>query len=160
MSESAEELYSLLIPLDGMRLLLPRACIAEVIGYHSPVPVEGCPPWLLGYADWSGRAIPVVSFEGSAGRPVAELGARCKIVIVQAIGGQLAIPHFGVVAQGFPQLVRVSRDVLSVDDTQKFAEDDVSLCQLQMLNERPLIPDLERLEAMIHAALAQRTLTV
>ncbi len=160
MSESAEELYSLLIPLDGMRLLLPRACITEVIGYHSPVPVEGCPPWLLGYADWSGRAIPVISFEGSGGRPVAELGARCKVAIVQAIGGQLVIPFFGIVAQGFPQLVRVSRDVLSVDESQEFSEEDVSLCQLQMLNERPLVPDLERLESMIHAALSQRAMTV
>ena len=159
MSESSEELYSLLIPLEDMRLLLPRACIAEVIGYHSPVPVQDCPPWLLGYVDWSGRAIPVISFEGIDDKPIAEHGARCKVAIVQGISGKLAIPHFGIVAQGFPQLVRVSRDVLRVDESSGFDPADVKLCQLEMLNERPLVPNLERIEAMIHEALSRRAIS-
>jgi chemosensory pili system protein ChpC len=159
MTESAEELYSLLIPLDNMRLLLPRTCVAEVIGYHSPVPVEDCPHWFLGYLDWSGRAVPVVSFEAIDGGPVAEHGARSKVAILQGISGKLAIPFFGVVAQGFPQLVRVSRDVLRLDETVTFEGEDVKLCRLKMLNEQPVIPNLERIESMIRDALSKRVVS-
>jgi len=34
LSNLSEELYSLLVPLVGERLLVPRACVAEVIGYR------------------------------------------------------------------------------------------------------------------------------
>ena len=159
MNESAEEIYSLLIPLDNTRLLLPRICVSEVIGYHSPVPVEDCPHWFLGYVDWSGRAIPVVSFEALEGGPVAEQGARCKIAILQGISGKLAIPFFGFVTQGFPQLVRVSRDVLRLDQTVAFEAEDVKLCRLGMLNEQPVVPNLERIESMIRDALSKRAVS-
>jgi len=34
LSNLSDELYSLLVPLVGERLLVPRACVAEVIGFH------------------------------------------------------------------------------------------------------------------------------
>ena len=49
MSERIAEVYSLLIPLADSRLLVPRACVAEVIGYQSPSPMESAPPWYLGW---------------------------------------------------------------------------------------------------------------
>jgi hypothetical protein len=36
MSDLRDELYSLLVPLAGERLIVPRACVAEVIGYQAP----------------------------------------------------------------------------------------------------------------------------
>ena len=35
MSDRVDELYSLLIPLADARLIVPRACVAEVIGYQT-----------------------------------------------------------------------------------------------------------------------------
>ena len=40
MTERIAEVYSLLIPLADARLLVPRACVAEVIGYQTPSPME------------------------------------------------------------------------------------------------------------------------
>ncbi len=54
-----------------------------------------------------------------------------------------------MLSQGFPQLVRVSSDVVRPDGSRVFAERAPILCQVRMINEAPLIPDLERLEAMI-----------
>ena len=48
MTERIAEVYSLLIPLADARLLVPRACVAEVIGYQTPTPMENAPPWYLG----------------------------------------------------------------------------------------------------------------
>ena len=39
----AHELYSLLIPLAQERLIVPRACVAEVVTWQAPEKMEGTP---------------------------------------------------------------------------------------------------------------------
>ena len=56
---------------------------------------------------------------------------------------------FALVSQGFPQLVRVSSDVVRPDNSRVFPERMPVICQIRMVNETPLVPDLERLEEMI-----------
>lgn len=151
-AEDVEELYSLLVPLDEARLIVPRACVAEVVGYTKPQPLADAPPWLAGSIEWNGRQLPVVSFEVAAGYPSPVQAGRTRVVVFNAITGELKPPYFGLLTQGFPQLVRVNPDVLATDD-EAFPEDSPIVCRIRMLNEYPLIPDLERLEQMIVAAL-------
>ena len=68
MSDLREELYSLLVPLAGERLIVPRACVAEVISYQTPAEMTNAPPWYAGLVSWSGRNVPIVSFEGAFGQ--------------------------------------------------------------------------------------------
>ena len=42
MSAETEELYSLLVPLSEDRLIVPRACVAEVVRYSKTANKEGC----------------------------------------------------------------------------------------------------------------------
>jgi chemosensory pili system protein ChpC len=147
-----DELYSLLVPLNGQRLLLPRTCVAEVIGYNAPISVEGTPDWFLGRVNWSGRNIPLVSFEGAMGEDVPDLLGRARIAILHAIGGRLKPPAYGILTLGFPQLIKVNAKVLSTDPQGVFGARSPVVCRVNMLNERPLIPDLNRLEEMIAQA--------
>ena len=62
---------------------------------------------------------------------------------------KLPAGHFGIATQGFPQLVRVNPHVIAADNSRAFPERSPVLCQVRMVNELPLIPDLERLEEMI-----------
>jgi chemosensory pili system protein ChpC len=149
MSELRDELYSLLVPLAGERLIVPRACVAEVIGYQTPAEMTNAPPWYVGLVSWSGRNVPVVSFEGAFGQPLPSISTRTRIVIFHAAGGQVKAGYFGMLTQGFPQLVRVNADVVRPDPSRSFAERSPVICQVRMVNETPLIPDLERLEQMI-----------
>ncbi len=149
MSELREELYSLLVPLSGERLLVPRACVAEVIGYQVPSEMANAPPWYLGLVGWSGHSVPVVSFEGAFGQPLPIVGGRTRIVVFHATEGKLSSGFFGILTQGFPQLVRVNAEVLRPDPSRSFAERSPVICQVRMVNETPLIPDLQRLEEMI-----------
>ena len=57
--------------------------------------------------------------------------------------------YFGVVTQGFPQLVRVSPT--SCGRTTRACSPSARpvICQVRMVNESPLVPDFERLEEMI-----------
>ncbi|HEX7116632.1 MAG TPA: chemotaxis protein CheW [Steroidobacter sp.] len=145
----AHELYSLLIPLAHERLIVPRACVAEVVTWQAPERMEGTPPWYLGTIHWSGRPVPVISFEGACGQSLPTPGTRTRIVIFVALGNQIPAGYFGLITQGFPQLVRVNADVVKADPSRTFSERGPVLCQVRMLNESPLIPDFECLEQMI-----------
>ena len=149
MSNLRDELYSLLVPLVGERLIVPRACVAEVIGYQAPAEMTNAPPWYAGLVSWSGRGVPVVSFEGAFGQTLPTVSGRTRIVIFHAPTGALQAGYFGMLTQGFPQLVRVNADVLRPDPSRSFPERSPVICQVRMINETPLIPDLERLEKMI-----------
>jgi chemosensory pili system protein ChpC len=149
MSAQTDELYSLLVPLTEDRLIVPRACVAEVVRFSQPEHEPGASKWMLGTVGWNGRDLPVVSFEGVLDKEIPDPSGRTRIVVFYANTGQLKTGFFGVLTQGFPQLVRVNRDVLSLHTTEGWPTDAPVLCRVKMINEFPLIPDLEKLEAML-----------
>jgi chemosensory pili system protein ChpC len=148
-SSETEELYSLLIPLAEDRLIVPRACVAEVVRFTAPEQEAGAHAWMMGSVNWNGRPLPVVSYEGALGKDVPVTTGRTRIVVFYANTGQLKTGHFGILTQGFPQLVRVNEDVLQLHTTEGWPNDAPVLCRVKMINEFPLIPDLEKLEAML-----------
>ncbi len=148
--EQVHELYSLLIPLTEERLILPRATVAEVIGLQPLEIMPAAPSWYLGTMGWNGRNVPVVSFEGMCGEATAATGGRSRIVVLYCLGHKLDAGFFGIVTQGFPQLVRANPDVVKPDaEGAGFGENSPILCRVRMINETPLVPDLEQLEQMI-----------
>ena len=149
MSERVQEIYSLLVPLAEGRLIVPRACVAEVVGFQVPSEMTGAPPWYIGTVPWNGKAVPLVSFEGACGQNIPPASGRTRVVVFHCLGTRLDGGNFAVVSQGFPQLVRVSSDVVRPDNSRVFAERAPVICQVRMVNETPLVPDLERLEEMI-----------
>jgi chemosensory pili system protein ChpC len=154
-SAEAEELYSLLVPLADDRLIVPRACVAEVVRYTSPTALPGSENWLLGSINWSGRELPVVSFEGTLGKEIPATTGRTRVVVFYSSTGAMKAGHFGVITQGFPQLVRVNREVLKLEAKDGWPESAPVLCQVKMINEYPLVPHLEKLEELIIHETAQ-----
>ena len=155
MSAESEELYSLLIPLAEERLIVPRACVAEVVRFTKPETEEGAHDWMIGTVNWNGRVLPVISFEGALGKEKPAATGRTRIVVFYASTGQLKAGFFGLLTQGFPQLVRVNKDVLQLHTTEGWPQEAPVHCRVKMINEFPLIPDLERLEAMLSRELIQ-----
>jgi chemosensory pili system protein ChpC len=152
------ELYSLLIPLRHERLLVPRMCVAEVIAFADTEKRsdKDAPDWLLGSVEWNGRRVPVISLDGpdaGDGTPSGRRGSRSRIVIFHALGESSRTAYYGVLTQGFPQLVRVNRDVLTRDHETPLPQNQPMLCRVRMVHEFPLIPDLEAIEQRL-AALA------
>jgi chemosensory pili system protein ChpC len=149
MAERISEIYSLLVPLLDGRLIIPRSCVAEVVGFQNPSEMPGAPPWYLGMFAWGSRQIPLISFEGTCGQTIPPLTGRTRVVVLFALGSQIEGGYYGMVSQGFPQLVRVSAEVIRPDPGYVVPEDDPVVCRVRMLNETPWIPDLERLEVLI-----------
>jgi chemosensory pili system protein ChpC len=148
-SSEETELYSLLVPLAEDRLIVPRACVAEVVRFSAPDHEQGAHDWMLGTVNWNGRQLPVVSFEGTLGKEIPAATGRTRIVVFYASTGQLKTGFFGILTQGFPQLVRVNKDVLKLHTAEGWPKDAPVLCRVKMINEFPLIPNLEQLEAML-----------
>ena len=147
------ELYSLLIPLHDERLLVPRICIAEVIAFaETPQKPDGeHPPWYVGDVEWNNRRIPVVSLDQGEHKPNPKRRSRRRVVVFHGLTDHLKGRYYGLLTQGFPQLVRVNKDVLSLDPEYVQDADRPILCRVRMIHEFPLIPDFDALEQMIAA---------
>ncbi len=155
MNAAAEELYSLLVPLAEDRLIIPRACVAEVVRYNKPDQEPGSQNWMLGNINWNGRELPVVAFEGTIGKDIPAVTGRTRIVVFYGSTGKIKSGFFGILTQGFPQLVRVNREVLKLDSTEGWPDGAPVLCRVKMINEYPLVPNLENLESMLAAESVQ-----
>ena len=155
MEHPVEELYSLLVPLHEARLIVPRSCVAEIVRYSSP---ENCdtdsPDWFRGFIDWNNQQVPVVSIEDLCSMPSIEPGGRTRVAIFNGLSETLGGRVFGLLTEGFPQLVRVNRDVMELYDEHEWPEDGPIICQIRMINEYPLIPDLEVLESLVQEQVA------
>jgi chemosensory pili system protein ChpC len=146
-----KELYSLLIPLQNERLLVPRMCVAEVIAFADTARTrdDAAPDWYLGAIEWNNRRVPVVSFDAAKGDERKSKRSRARVVVFHAITEALKGGYYGILTQGFPQLVRVNPDVLGLETEQPLPEHLPVLCRARMIHEYPLIPDVGRLEKMI-----------
>src|SRR2546427_11530108 len=101
MAERVNEIYSLLVPLTDARLIIPRGCVAEVIGFQAPSEMTGAPPWYVGTVPWNGKAVPPVSFEGACGQMIPPASGRSRIVIHHCLGTRIGGGRLRIVSQGF-----------------------------------------------------------
>ena len=149
MNQATEELYSLLVPLHQHRLIVPRVCVAEVVRFLMDSSADDGPSWLRGRLRWHDQEIPVISFEELAGLPGAQPGGRTRVAVFNRISDAPGLEAWGLMTEGFPQLVRVNREVMEPDTRYPWPDDGPIICQIRMINEYPLIPDLERVERLI-----------
>ena len=116
--------------------------------------MEGTRPWLRGTVTWNGIDIPVVSVEELCGEEGGEPGGRTRIAVIRSIRKQDELPCYGILSEGFPQMVRINPQVLE-PDLDFHAPDGVPLiCRVRMINELALIPDLEAIENQLEQATA------
>ncbi|MEE4186544.1 MAG: chemotaxis protein CheW [Gammaproteobacteria bacterium] len=154
-----EELYSLLIPLRDDRLIVPRACVAEVVRYVPRQDHAGqeAREWLHDTLSWREQEIPVIALEPLLGLTPPKVSGRTRVVVFNPLTLKGECPSYGILAQGFPQMVRVNSEVVQLDEHYRPAADAPVICQIMMLSEHALIPDLEALEARVAAALPAAT---
>jgi len=100
------QLNALLLPLAGSTLLLPNAAVAEVIRNPSkPKSVDNAPDWLLGWIDWRGLALPLISFEALAGSSLPPPSEQ--IAVLNVTSEQATLKFCALLLQGFPRPLQV-----------------------------------------------------
>src|SRR5690606_11270120 len=158
-SPAIQDIRGVLIQVEGARLLLPNATIAEVLSYADPEPVTDAPDWLLGRIRWRGWQLPLASFSRLSGIADEAGGLGSKVVVLKALGGDAHLPYVALLTKGFPRLVTVSRDALVADAGEGDAEgaDELPLGVLMRVllnNEQALLPDVDAIEGAIREAMA------
>ena len=153
MAYNSDEIRGVLIQVGEERLLLPNATVAEVLARVTVEPVEGAPDWLPGRIEWHGWNVPLVAFGRLAGMGEEAAARNNRVIVLKALGGDEALPYFGLLTASFPQLVSVPRDSLLADAS----EDDLPRgIQMRVLlgEQSAMLPDLELVERMVAQALA------
>ena len=156
-STAIQDIRGVLIQVEGARLLLPNATIAEVLSYADPEPVADAPHWLLGRIRWRGWQLPLASFSRLAGIADEAGGLGSKVVVLKALGGDARLPYVALLTKGFPRLVTVSREALVANAGEGDGAEALPPCVLMnvLLNdESALLPDVDAIEDAIRGALA------
>jgi chemosensory pili system protein ChpC len=145
----SDQIYAVLITLSDDTLLLPNSAVAEVLPLSVLQTASGSADWLLGYCDWSDKRIPVINFEVLNGAAAGESGKRARIVIVHSLNAHLQTGALGILTQGYPHLVTLSREALVPQVLRESDRPDLVLSRVAIANHETAIPDLEAIEADI-----------
>jgi chemosensory pili system protein ChpC len=151
MSDNNEILPCVIIPMHDSQLLLPNVSIAEVVDFATRDPDAGSPDWLVGWLEWRGLNLPVVSYDAANGNKlVVPGGNRGRVVVLNTIGPNHAeTPFLALVTQGIPSQIRIGPDQVREVDSEKGQADRLVV---EVDGDTAVIPDLEYLEKLAHDA--------
>jgi len=146
------QISCLLIPVQESSLLLPNASVAEIIGYQEPEICPDMPGWLLGFINWRGLRLPLVSYEAANGNEIAELTANARIAITNTLGEhQSPLSFMALVTQGIPRLIKVNKEEIA--ENMDSVSGPVDSTQVKISGENAVIPELIELEKLAVQAL-------
>ncbi len=142
---------SQLIPLEGLRLVLPNTAISEIISYKNyEKSNDEVPEWVLGFVDWRDLRIPLMAFEMASGHlnKVPTINKSTRIVVLNTVTGSGQMPFYCILSQGIPRLV-----VLDHSNTQN-APDPLDLNSFELRKvlvdgNIAVIPDQEGIESRL-----------
>ena len=147
-----EELYAVMIALDGDTLLLPNAAVAEVVAADSMIRQEEGPEWLLGFYNWNARRVPAISLEALNGGRKPTHSRRERLIIVNSLGTKLAGGVVAFLAQSYPHLITLNRAAIRSLPLNSSDRPELVLTRVKIANSEALIPDFETIEADLAAA--------
>jgi len=107
----SDEIKCVILKINGDELLMPNASVAEIVPIKNIINVANKPGWMLGYLDWRGHSVPLISFEamGNVRMPSLATGT-VKAAILFSIGDDNDFPYMSILMQEAPAVVNVKED--------------------------------------------------
>lgn len=153
MANDALIVRSQLIPLEGIRLVLPNTSIAEVVTHQSieEADYDNAPTWVIGQIQWRGIKIPLLSYESAVGHEQSDASAKsARFVVINAGTYTDTLPFYALVAQGIPRLMALNESAI-IDAPEQ--NDIPYVLRNTLIDANPaIIPNLEKIEAELHGA--------
>ena len=141
-SQDAESLTGLLMPLADRMLLVPNVAVAELIPYRAPQAAQGMPAWFLGQVQWRDQSLPLLSFEAASSGEPQPVGSTARVAVLNAVGGRDHVKFIALLVQGIPHSIKVDASLARADvELAPLELDAVNLGDMQAR-----IPDLVGLE--------------
>ena len=141
----SRKISSLLIPMQQKPLLVPVACVVDIVDYTRPsgredFEREGYSDWYLGDVVWRDQQIPLIAFERLNQRRFAEFSASAKLAVFNTMTEGSETPFYAMVIQGEPQPLEIQASQVQSTETERRVADK----QQVIVNQLPCcIPDLE-----------------
>jgi len=112
---SDSQIKCIIMKINGDELLMPNASVAEIVPIRNIINVANKPDWMLGYLDWRGKSVPLISFEALGGVRMPSLASgSVKAAILFSIGEDKNFPYISILMQDAPSVVNVKEeDVIS-----------------------------------------------
>jgi len=150
MSESIQEVYSLMIPTVNSHILLPNTSVAEIVPFSNVEifdETSNKPKWFLGHLLWRGIEIPLVSIDVIKGEIDPQANKRSRVAIVHTLNKNRDLPYLALVVQGIPRLSHVRADNITVMPEEIISE--AEKMRVEVDSVATSIPDLDKLELMV-----------
>jgi len=145
---SDNQIKCITLDISNEKLLLPNAAVAEIVPIKNIINVANKPAWMLGYLDWRGNSVPLISFEAMGGVRMPSLASgTIKAAVLFSIGDDKTFPFISILVQGAPEVLNVKEeDILSNKEgiTHPAVEDRI------MIGENTYsIMNMEKMEAIV-----------
>ncbi|MFW2374347.1 MAG: chemotaxis protein CheW [Gammaproteobacteria bacterium] len=147
-ADSLEQMKCVLLNTNVDKIVLPNAAIAEIVPVRNLINVANKPGWLLGYLDWRGQSIPLVSFELIGGIRMPSLASQdVKAAVVYTISDDRQFNFMAFLVQGSPQAVNVvPTDVI----TDSLSSEHPAVAQRVLVKgKQASIINMQKLETII-----------
>ncbi|HHC72005.1 MAG TPA: chemotaxis protein CheW [Thiotrichales bacterium] len=137
---------ALLLPLQGLNLVVAQAAVGEVIAAPEAEPVPGSPDWVTGMFAWRGEQLPLISLERLLGRKPAKARSRSRAVVLYGLGGFRGVDYYGIEVDGIPHPVLLRREMVE-DLGEEIRQAGMSVGRAVVVGGQPgMIPDLVAIE--------------
>lgn len=149
--EASSNLRCLLVNVQGGQAILPNSLVVEVLPFATPLRIEAAPHWVVGAMLWRNLTTPLVSLGRLIFRVPPDADLNSRIIIVNTLGADSRLPHFGVLGTSAPRPINLQRDDLEPDSD--VGEEDLHLPGIlswARYQDKPIIiPDMEAIEAVL-----------
>ena len=138
---------SLVVPLDGMSLLVPNALVSEVATLSEIQPPRQALDWLAGTIEWRGLQVPLISFERFVGASGGTPTRNSRAIVLNTLNGNRELSFIAVLSQRIPRVLLVTSRMLRTIENAKPQDGVLSLVDLQ--GDEVRIPDVDRIEQLL-----------
>ena len=149
--EATANLRCLLIAVQGGQVILPNSLVAEVLPFATPLRIEAAPQWVVGAMLWRNLTTPLISLGQLIFRVAPDTDLNSRIIILNTLGSDSQLPHFGLLGTSAPRPVNLQRSEISLDpDVAETDPREPGILSRARYQDQPvLIPDLDAIEAVL-----------
>ncbi len=143
-----DQIKCVVLKVNGDELLMPNASVAEIVPIRNIINVANKPDWMLGYLDWRGNSVPLISFEALGGVRMPSLATgNVKAAVLFSIGEDKDFPFVSILMQDAPSVVNIKEADLVTSKEQQ--THPAVLEKVMMADGNYSIMDLEKLEGIV-----------
>ena len=127
---------------------MPSASIAEIMPIKNIINVANKPGWMLGYLDWRGHSVPLISFETMGGVRMPSLATgNVKAAVLFSIGDDSNFPYVSILVNDAPKSINVTKEDL-VPNKEEVSHPAIDQ-KVMMTDGNYSIVNLEKLELIV-----------